>query len=153
MTNLVVSEWLEKAFEDFLVVDSIAGKSWAYAQICYHSQQAAEKYLKAILVLYGDSPDDHSFRSHSISGLIDRLSRFVDIDVSDDIAISARLLTSFEARSRYPGGMLMASDAIRAVEAYNDIIKSLQDLISAELPLFEDEIKQRIGSPSTSISI
>jgi HEPN domain-containing protein len=48
---LIVSEWLEKADEDFLFADAnLREGSGFYAQLCFHFQQSAEKYLKAYII-------------------------------------------------------------------------------------------------------
>ncbi len=45
----IVNEWLSKADEDFhFAVANLKEGSNFYAQICFHFQQAAEKYLKAL---------------------------------------------------------------------------------------------------------
>ena len=44
----VVQEWLQKADEDLGFAASIIEDSPFYAQICFHFQQAAEKYLSGI---------------------------------------------------------------------------------------------------------
>jgi len=46
----LIQEWLQKADEDLGFAASIIEDSPFYAQICFHLQQAAEKYLKAIIV-------------------------------------------------------------------------------------------------------
>lgn len=46
----LIQEWLRKADEDLGFAASIIEDSPFYAQICFHFQQAAEKYLKAIIV-------------------------------------------------------------------------------------------------------
>jgi HEPN domain-containing protein len=46
----VVKEWLEKADEDLLFSESIIEDSTFYSQICFHFHQAAEKYLKAVII-------------------------------------------------------------------------------------------------------
>lgn len=49
----VVQEWLEKADEDFNFASSnLIEKDSFFAQICFHFQQAAEKYLKSFIVAY-----------------------------------------------------------------------------------------------------
>ncbi len=45
--------------------------------ICYHCQQAAEKFLKAIIIYYGEEPE----RTHDISKLLNVIKNFVDIPV------------------------------------------------------------------------
>ena len=46
----IVREWIEKAEEDFGFAASALELEKYFAQICFHFQQAAEKYLKAIIV-------------------------------------------------------------------------------------------------------
>jgi HEPN domain-containing protein len=47
----IVEEWLAKAKEDFEFARvNLEEKKSFYAQICFHFQQAAEKYLKAYIV-------------------------------------------------------------------------------------------------------
>jgi len=46
----IIQEWLHKADEDFDFAKSIIEDSTFYAQICFHFQQSAEKYLKAVIV-------------------------------------------------------------------------------------------------------
>jgi HEPN domain-containing protein len=47
----IVKEWLEKADEDFRFAEAnIRGGSEFPAQISFHFQQAAEKYLKAFII-------------------------------------------------------------------------------------------------------
>lgn len=47
----VVKEWLVKADDDFLFAEAnLREGSDFYAQLCFHFQQAAEKYLKAYII-------------------------------------------------------------------------------------------------------
>ena len=47
----LIQEWLQKADEDLGFAASIVEDSPFYAQICFHFQQAAEKYLKTIIAI------------------------------------------------------------------------------------------------------
>ena len=49
--NPITLEWIEKAEGDFITVgrELKARKSPNYDAVCFHSQQTAEKYLKAYL--------------------------------------------------------------------------------------------------------
>lgn len=48
---VIVKEWLAKADEDFRFAEAnLREGSEFYAQICFHFQQAAEKYLKAFII-------------------------------------------------------------------------------------------------------
>lgn len=48
----IIKEWIDKADEDFaFATEAFRGlKTPHFAQICFHYQQAAEKYLKAFIV-------------------------------------------------------------------------------------------------------
>ncbi len=47
----IAREWLEKADEDFRFAEAnLREGSGFYAQLCFHFQQAAEKYLKAFII-------------------------------------------------------------------------------------------------------
>jgi HEPN domain-containing protein len=50
--NGIVAEWVEKAEGDFQTAEREmrSRKSPNYDAVCFHSQQCAEKYLKAFLV-------------------------------------------------------------------------------------------------------
>jgi HEPN domain-containing protein len=44
----LIIEWLAKADEDYGFASSVIKDSVYYGQICFHYQQAAEKYLKGL---------------------------------------------------------------------------------------------------------
>ena len=46
----IVSSWLKSADEDFEFAVLSLEDSTFYAQICFHFQQAAEKYLKTFII-------------------------------------------------------------------------------------------------------
>jgi HEPN domain-containing protein len=48
----IIKEWLQKAEDDFEFACSVIEDSPFYAQICFHFHQAAEKYLKALIIAY-----------------------------------------------------------------------------------------------------
>jgi HEPN domain-containing protein len=52
--SLIVQEWLTKADEDLSFAETtlLEGNTF-FAQICFHFQQAAEKYLKAFIIAAG----------------------------------------------------------------------------------------------------
>jgi len=51
---VIVKEWLDKAEDDFRFAEAnlLEGNEF-FAQICFHFQQAAEKYLKAYIINKG----------------------------------------------------------------------------------------------------
>ncbi|PKL46484.1 MAG: hypothetical protein CVV39_07145 [Planctomycetes bacterium HGW-Planctomycetes-1] len=46
----IAKEWLQKAQEDYGFASASLEDTEYFAQICFHFQQAAEKYLKAFIV-------------------------------------------------------------------------------------------------------
>lgn len=48
----IIDEWLAKADEDFEFAVSVIEDSKFYAQICFHFHQAAEKYLKTLVIAW-----------------------------------------------------------------------------------------------------
>lgn len=46
----LIKEWIDEADEDLQFSISIIDDSTFYAQICFHFHQAAEKYLKAVVI-------------------------------------------------------------------------------------------------------
>lgn len=64
--------------------------------ICYHCQQAAEKYLKGLLVGFDQEPA----RTHDLGKLLNDLRIFVEIPA--DLLRVANALTQFGVQIRYP---------------------------------------------------
>ena len=90
------SRWLAKANDDLTVAEIVLkaehGVNWA---ACFHAQQATEKALKAVLVLYGiDFP-----RSHAL----ERLLALVPSDPASAFdGESVAELTPWAVAGRYP---------------------------------------------------
>ena len=93
----LVQQWLGRACSDLHIAETLLEPdSPETAGVCFHSQQAVEKSLKAILV-YWDVEFDWS---HEIKYLIDRCA---EKDPSfDQFRTSAEPLTRYAVRFRYP---------------------------------------------------
>ena len=51
--KILVRQWTSRAENDLLNVrNNLAAQEIPWDTICFHSQQVAEKYLKAVLVFY-----------------------------------------------------------------------------------------------------
>jgi HEPN domain-containing protein len=93
-----IQAWIQKAEHDLKTVEIILGsqeENKPYDTVCFHCQQAAEKYLKAYLIfLDKDFP-----RTHNIV-------RLIEIGAETDKNLyglsKAEVLTSFAADARYP---------------------------------------------------
>ena len=92
----VVKEWIEKAEEDFGFAASSLENGKYYAQICFHFQQAVEKYLKAFIIA-----SELEFRAvHNILELLavckTKEAKFESIEEA------CRYLNPFYINTRYP---------------------------------------------------
>ena len=94
----LIRQWTCKAEQDILAAESLlAGELPLPYPVCFHSQQAAEKYLKAFLTLHQiEFP-----KTHSIRELLD-LVRNRSPHLADDLA-GAVSLTPYGVDVRYPG--------------------------------------------------
>ncbi len=88
-------EWLRRAKGNLALARQPKPAEALWEDLCFHTQQAAEKAIKAILTLRGiDFP-----KSHDIAELLALLS---PAEVPDDLW-SADSLTEFAVVTRYPG--------------------------------------------------
>ncbi|HWF44086.1 MAG TPA: HEPN domain-containing protein [Candidatus Kapabacteria bacterium] len=117
--------WIKKAEEDWLCIRNELGsaeKPWSV--ICFHAQQAAEKYLKAFLVFKGVSPE----RVHDLAMLLERCLAY---DPSLDVLLDdCRSLTDFAIDARYPPEFFEQDEEVNAreaVEAARRITDAIRD--------------------------
>lgn len=115
MTNseLKFGEWADYAEEDLIMAELALQENGPPNQICYHSQQAAEKYLKGLLVFHKKKFE----KSHQLSYLLELCE---DVDPSlKELREDAIYLTQFYIETRYPGDVpnFSRNEAQRAYEA------------------------------------
>ncbi len=98
-----VKQWLSKANEDLLVVERLTeNEIIAASSVCFHCQQAVEKFLKAFLIANGIDIK----RTHVIEYL---LVECADID-KDFTDIDPKELSDFGVDARYPGDMYIPDE-------------------------------------------
>lgn len=97
--NPLTAEWVEKGEGDYATAkrELRARKAPNYDAACFHAQQCAEKYLKAILqeanIPFG--------KTHNLIGLLDLL---LPLDSTWEILrTDLQTLTAFAVYVRYPG--------------------------------------------------
>jgi len=111
--NPLTVEWIEKAEGDYHAAGLLlrARKHPNYDAACFHAQQCAEKYMKAVL----HKSDKHSERTHELSALLDDL---IGINpMWEALRPAAKTLSDYAVRFRYPGSSAdraMAKNAIQA---------------------------------------
>ena len=115
--------WLVKAEEDRLCIRNemnAVQKPWGV--ICFHCQQAAEKYLKSFLVWRGVKPE----RTHDLAQLVDACAQ---LDATFARLRSACVkLSDFAVDVRYPGVSVeveeqMAREAVEVAEQVCNAIR------------------------------
>ena len=107
--------WVEKAEADLATAkrELRARKSPNYDAACYHAQQCAEKYLKAVLIEEGR---DFKYQ-HDLAYLLNilvKVNRWWEF-----LHLAAQFLTDNGVRFRYPGNNAdkqMARDAVKAAD-------------------------------------
>ncbi len=109
----LVKEWLHKAKNDLGIAKLAIDNDAEYTDaICFHCQQAVEKYLKAYLI----DQDIKFKKTHSISYLLDLMNDIENISV--DLYEKAELLESYAVEIRYPDNWYEPT-MDEAVEAYS----------------------------------
>ncbi|MBI5233923.1 MAG: HEPN domain-containing protein [Deltaproteobacteria bacterium] len=94
----LVQQWMAKAEEDISAAEALLLREWPLLYpSCFHSQQAAEKYIKAFLTQYQvEFPKTHAFGE-----LLDLVSQ-----VDGNLATLLRDVTAlnpYGVEVRYPG--------------------------------------------------
>ena len=117
-------QWLDKAQEDFLVVQQLMlSEIPIKAAIAYHCQQSAEKFLKAFMVFHKlEVP-----RTHNIEYLLEQCGK---IDQAFSF-IDPGSLTDYGVEVRYPGDFLEPS--LKELESLISVVKNIRDLVLMSL--------------------
>ncbi len=111
--NPLTREWVEKAEGDFIIAgrELRARKAPIYDAVCFHAQQCAEKYLKAILQEHGQRiPKTHHFA--------ELLPLALKSDPSFELLrADLDMLEDYGVDFRYPGASAVKEDAKSAYRA------------------------------------
>src|SRR5437879_445067 len=90
-------EWIRKAEDDYRGAGKLAsGRDRLHDQVCFHCQQCAEKYLKALLEELNLSIP----KTHDLEDLLDRLLPYYGLLSGNRRGL--RFLTAFAVDPRYP---------------------------------------------------
>jgi len=120
----LTAEWVAKAEEDYSVATGLLRRRKVPADsICFHSQQAAEKFLKAVLQEHGV----HFSKTHDLEGLL-RLCTAIFPPLTILVG-DAQLLNDYAVRYRYPGIDATARQARSAVKAAQRVRRTVLPLL------------------------
>ncbi len=124
-----VLEWIAKAEDDLRDAEILVSqKPPSLGGTAFHSQQCAEKYLKAFLVRH----DVESPNTHDIKELLNLIAT-VDAALAESL-LDARALTPYGVTIRYPGDFPEMS-AERAKEAF-ELASKVRDAVREALGEF-----------------
>jgi HEPN domain-containing protein len=123
-------QWVEKADADFEVAQKISADAADNLRIReivgFHCQQAAEKYLKALLTAYQiEFP-----KTHDIKTLLHLVAR-ASGEVAESLS-AARWLTPFGVEIRYPGDIadMLPGDEAKAIEIASKVRQTVLAILS-----------------------
>ena len=115
--------WIAKAKNDLLNADNnLASKQIPCDTVCFHCQQAAEKLLKAFLVLRGNEYP----LTHNLFVILEEILKY---DSSADyLRESLAILNPYSVEVRYPGDAWMPSieDTKEARQAAQEVLEWMQ---------------------------
>ena len=117
--------WIAMADLDLDVVEHVlTANKVPWAPVCFHAQQAAEKYLKALLIEQGVQPP----RTHILPVVIARLAEAGC--VLPDLAAECAVLEPFAVEKRYPDDppkpLPGEEEGRRAVDAARKIVAAVR---------------------------
>jgi len=120
----VVKEWLILAQEDLATAaDMVPRHRWRH--VCFHAQQAAEKFIKALLT----SRQLEIPRTHDLEKLVQHLADAKFLGLLDPDILD---LSEYAVDTRYPSDSveaLTAADAERALVASNKVEKRVMNAL------------------------
>ena len=117
-----MNKWIFRADEDLAVIDRLSGSDLsAYSSsICFHAQQAVEKYLKALLVFKGID-----FRkTHDVDHLLSECQKVVPQALD---FIDLKSLTDFGVAVRYPDDFYIPEES--ETRHYMKIAKDVEEIV------------------------
>ena len=89
-------DWLRHAQSDLALAQMRKTRRVLYEHLCFHAQQAAEKAIKAVLIVYGVRLP----RTHDLAFLVAQLPPRVVVPLS---FVDLPILTKYAVQQRYPG--------------------------------------------------
>ena len=123
------NEWINIADSDYEISKRMLDEHWPkqFINICYHSQQAAEKYLKGYLVYNNESIK--LLRTHDLVELLNLCTKYDnDFDTLKSIGSS---LSPYATQIRYPSNAFDVTE-VEAKQALN-YAKEIIDFVSSKV--------------------
>jgi len=135
MANLKAKEWLKAGYADIRSLAYIIDDEFLTHIVAFHSQQAIEKALKAIL----EHEEERVPRVHKLENLIGRIS--LDISFDEEII---EILDELYIDSRYPNDMGLlpyGKPTLEDARKFYEMAQKIFDEVCDVLEVSEDDLK------------
>jgi HEPN domain-containing protein len=123
-SNKHILQWVDKAEHDLLAAEYMIQSAEGMLSdiVCFHCQQCAEKYLKALLVFLGVAFP----KTHDIRLLLDLMPSHISLNLSRERVIP---LNRYVIEGRYPGewepiALVEAKSALAAAKEVKSAVRS-----------------------------
>ena len=120
-------EWILIGEED-LSLAIAARKQHIYRQACYHSQQCAEKFLKAVL----DHISDINTHTHDLLMLVTEIGARSTMEIPEEIRVACTVLSQYGVAAQYPGFTTEEEDSEEAFIIAQKIKSYCEGLLAEE---------------------
>jgi HEPN domain-containing protein len=120
----LVQKWVELALDDFGAAEDLFPRG-RWRQVCFHCQQSAEKWIKALLT-HRQMPIE---RTHDLERLLVPLTDALELGLLRHEILD---LSEYAVDARYPSGDdedLNELDAKRALNSVSELQRILQPLL------------------------
>jgi len=125
----IIKEWIRKAEEDHQFASiNLKEKRPFYGQICFHFQQAAEKYLKAFIIA-----NDLEFQKIHDRSLLAKICATQDRSL-EQVKDDCEFLNTFYIDTRYPVHWPTNFSETEARKASQACLK-IRNLVLSKLPI------------------
>ena len=125
----LVEQWMRHSGKDFETACKLLHVDGWPSAIAFHSQQAAEKALKALLIWH-----EVDFRkTHDLTELMEACQALPRIDISS--IEDSDVLSAFAVETRYPGPTvpIERDEAERAVAKAEQVIEWVKSYLSSDV--------------------
>ena len=120
------TDWFKKAQDDLKIVQIVLKEKAPYWVACFHAQQMAEKYLKALLA----ASELKVKKTHDLRVLATLLKDVFPEVLSFEIEFT--ILNKYAITSRYPGDFPEGFTWADAQEAYDAAVK-IKDFVMSKI--------------------
>jgi len=117
-------DWLEEAKEEHVTALHLADAG-RYAHACFHTQQAAEKALKALIIFH----KRFIHRSHDLVELHNEVKNLLNL--TEDVEASLPELSAYYTLARYPNAGLRRPSVEIGKEQARRALKTAEGVLNA----------------------